>query len=142
MRKNAPALIVSAVSATVVALAAGIWGLMQEAPAPSRRLPDGSRVRLAEVSFGKEHFVFQEALWQALLRPMLPWKLRGREVDGLITGKDALVFLLSKVGLPARDPVCWQGIISARKPAGLPIVSGAGSTPHPLPRSGTGIRKR
>jgi hypothetical protein len=102
--RKSPVLILVSATVLVLAIAAGVWALVQEPPTRSLRLPDGSVLTLKDVSYGKKHPLLERRLWQKLLCRALPLALQGKEVMGIGTPADRLVFWFR----PENGPQPWN----------------------------------
>src|SRR4051794_4964835 len=65
-----------AVAAAAFVVAGGIGMLLLGARRPAQRLPDGSTIALAGVTYGSRHQLVEEEWWQKLFAPILPPRLR------------------------------------------------------------------
>jgi hypothetical protein len=103
------------VALLVALLAAGLWALTRELPAPSRRLPDGSILALKAVDYGKSHPLVEQRVWQKLLQPVLPISLRSQEIIPMGTPADRLVLWFLRDRAPALpwDPRRCAEVIDA-----------------------------
>src|SRR5262249_53132269 len=100
--RRTPLLLIGAGTCAIAAILMGVfWALNQEPPVPSRRLADGSLLRLEDVTFGTEQRVARRRWWQRILAPVMPQDLQGRAVSSLSTpDSDQLVIHISRVGAP------------------------------------------
>jgi len=55
-----------------------VWFFKQSQPVQSWRLPDGSEISLAKVTYGQKHQVRYDNRWQDLLYPVLPAKVQSK----------------------------------------------------------------
>src|SRR2546425_733823 len=125
-RKSPTLLIRTALVAMGLTVAAGAWVLTREPPGQACRLPDGSLLELRGVSYGTQHRLIEQKLWQKLLAPLLPPALQGREVDIVGTPVDRLLlWFRSRNAPPARDLGRWVEAIDEH---GCSVGSGWEST--------------
>ena len=91
---------------TIVVLGALWWLSFQEPHGPSCRLPDGSTVELAKVTYGREHRFKPGNLWQQLYAAAGTGM--GPAPDPFTTQKNAPVLWLRwKLPPPGRDLTSW-----------------------------------
>lgn len=102
-RKSPVVLLIAAITLGVV-LAAGVWALMQEPPAPSLRLPGGAVLHLKGIDYGKRYVLREQKLWQQLFGPVLPESLQGREVIRGSSPRERLTLWFR----PENDPQPWH----------------------------------
>jgi hypothetical protein len=97
-----PSLLIGAALVAIgLTVAAGAWVLTREPPGPTCRLPDGALLELRGVSYGSQHRLLEQRLWQKLLAPLLPAQLQGRQVTVVGTpGKRLVVWFRSRNGPP------------------------------------------
>ncbi len=62
----------------IAAIGGGVWYLKRPRSVQTWRLPDGSEVSLAAVTYGQKHRVRYDDRWQDVLSPLLPDKVQSR----------------------------------------------------------------
>ena len=84
-------------ASAVAVVGASLWLSLQEPHGPSRRLPDGTTVELAQVTFGREHRHLVGNFWQQL------WARQAR----LPSGPPGIDTPLDRLQTALDEPVLW-----------------------------------
>jgi hypothetical protein len=111
MRKSPSLLVPLGVVAAFAVLGASLWALVQALGPQTRLLKDGSRLRLADVSYGRQHVLLERSVWQRLFGAILPSRFPPSYSWSLDTQEPELGFLLVQEVVPPGGE--WRGQIAA-----------------------------
>jgi hypothetical protein len=120
VRKSPFILIPLGVVAALCILGASFWALLLAAGPQTRALRDGSRLLLADVTYGRQHVLVERTAWQRLLGSVLPPRFQpSNSWSWSDSQQPELAFLVVQEG--ARSDSAWSGEAVAIDEHGCPF---------------------